>query len=161
VADGGSLFLTSSRRGRLTSFEDGGCKSIVPPTMGRGFVVLGDGAADPGYRLTDEFFYRNHGLLIARRYDGNGCAASARATGTADAMDVIVGVVRDIEIEDVADIGNIEAARRDVGGDKQRHFVLAKLLQGRHPRLLVHIPMERHGGKSMANERAMQGRDFT
>src|SRR5258707_1056605 len=75
-------------------------------------------------------------------------------------MDVIVGVVRDIEIEHMTDIGNIEAPRCYVGGHKQRHFVLAKLLQGGRAGLLVHVPMERDGGKSMANERAMQGRNF-
>src|SRR5258705_9385154 len=75
-------------------------------------------------------------------------------------MYVIVLKVRDIEIEDMTDIGNIEAPRRYVGGHKQRHFVLAKLLQCGRAGLLVHIPMECDRGKSMANERAMQGRDF-
>jgi len=49
VADGSSLFLVSSRRGRLASFKDSGSKSIVPPTMRRGLLLLGRGAADPGY----------------------------------------------------------------------------------------------------------------
>src|SRR6185312_5407333 len=43
-------------------------------------------------------------VVIARRDDGDGDAALAGAAGTADAMDVIIGMVRYVEIEDVADV---------------------------------------------------------
>src|SRR5713101_3022624 len=161
VADGSNLFLTPRGGGGFVATREGGRAPVVAPTTGRRFLLLNHRIAGPWYGLADEFFYRNHRFLIAGRHDGNRCAASSRATRTADAMYVIVGVVRDIEIEDMTDIGNIEAPRCYVGGHKQRHFVFAKLLQCGRAGLLVHIPMERDGGKSMANERAMQGRDFT
>src|SRR6266446_1289251 len=160
VADGSNLFLAPGGGGGLAATREGGRASVVAPTIGMRFLLLSHRIAGPGYVLADEFFYRSHRSVVAGRHDGNCRAASPGATRTADAMDVIVGVVRDIEIEHMTDIGNIESPRRYVGGHKQRHFVLAKLLQCGRAGLLVHIPMECDRGKSMANERAMQGRDF-
>src|SRR6266436_559951 len=153
VADGSNLFLAPGGGGGLAATREGGRASVVAPTIGMRFLLLSHRIAGPGYGLADEFFYRSHRSVVAGRHDGNRRAASSGATRTADAMDVIVGVVRDIEIEHMTDIGNIEAPRRYVGGHKQRHFVLAKLLQCGRAGLLVHIPMERDGGKSMANAR--------
>src|SRR5262249_35090188 len=78
----------------------------------------------------------------------------------ADAMDVIVGMVRDVEVEDVADGGNVEAARGDVGGNQQRDFVLAELIQRGHARRLVHVAVQCDRGKAVADERTMQRRDL-
>src|SRR5437879_7149392 len=47
------------------------------------------------------------------------------AAGPADAMDVIFWVLRHIIVNDVADAGDVETARRDVGRD--HHFVFATL----------------------------------
>ena len=74
------------------------------------------------------------------------------AAGAADAMHVVVGMVGHIEIEDVADVRNIEAARRYVGGDEQRHFVLAELFQRRGAGLLVHVAMKRDGGEAVTDQ---------
>src|SRR5260221_172912 len=52
-----------------------------------------------------------------------------RGGGAADAMNVIVGMMRYVEIKDVAGCGNIEAAGGDVGSDQQRNFALAELIQ--------------------------------
>ena len=59
--------------------------------------------------------------------DGDGGAALAGAAGAADPVHVVVGVVRDVEIEDVADVRNIEPARGDVGGDQELDVALAEL----------------------------------
>ncbi len=56
--------------------------------------------------------------MIERGDDGDRGAGAAGAAGAADAMNVIVGMMRDVEIEDMADGGNIEAASRDVGRDQ-------------------------------------------
>ncbi len=115
VADGGNLFVMSGGGAFLVAAQKGGRMPIMaPPAMGRSFLLLNRGIARPRYGLADEFFYRRDGFLISRRYDRNRCAASACAARTADAMDVVVRVVRDIEIEDMTDVGNIEAPRRDV-----------------------------------------------
>ena len=89
---------------------------------------------------------------IASRYfvsdagdDGEGFARASGAAGAADAVDVVLGMDRHVEIEDVADVGNVEAARGDVGCDEQLQLAGAKALQHRHARALVHVAMQRAG----------------
>ena len=159
VADCGNIFLTRRGRSGLVAARSG-VTPIAAPLMGRRFLRLNRRTAGPRYGLADQLFDRNYRLLVARRHDGDRCAAASRATGAADAMHVIVGVVRDVEIEDVADIRYIKASRRDVGGYEQRHLVLAKLFQCRRASLLVHVAMKRYGGKSMSDQRAVQGRNL-
>ena len=57
-----------------------------------------------------------NGVFLAAEADGVAVGAGAR--GTADAMHVVFGIVRQIEVEHVADIGDVQAARRHVGGDQ-------------------------------------------
>ena len=70
-------------------------------------------------RLADQLLDRGDRLAVGRRHDGDRGAGLAGAAGAADAVDVVVGVMRHVEIEDVADVRNVEAARGDVGGDQQ------------------------------------------
>src|SRR5262249_60765566 len=74
----------------------------------------------PGDGLSDQLLDRGDALAVGGRNDGDCGAAPPGAAGAADAMHVIDGMMRHIEVEDVADGGNIEAARGDVGGDQQR-----------------------------------------
>ena len=41
------------------------------------------------------------------------------ASRAADAVDIVLGVDRHVEVDDVADVRNVEAARRDIGRDEQ------------------------------------------
>ena len=50
--------------------------------------------------------------------------------------------MRHVEIEDVADGGNIEAAGGDVGGHQQRNFALAELIERRGARRLIHVAVQ-------------------
>ena len=54
---------------------------------------------------------------VAMVIDG---AGQPGAAGAADAVDVVLGVGGHVEIEDVADRRDVEAARRHVAGDQQR-----------------------------------------
>src|SRR5262249_33121406 len=105
-------------------------------TLLRGRVRL---FAHPGDGLADQLLGRRDASAVGGRDDGDGGAAASGASGAADAMDVIVGMVRDVEVEDVADGGNVEAARGDVGGNQQRDFVPAELIERGHARRLVHV----------------------
>ena len=78
--------------------------------------------AHPRDGLADQLLDRRDALLVGRRDHGDGGAAAPGAPGTADAVDVVVGMVRHVEIEDVADGGNVEPARGDIGGDQQRRL---------------------------------------
>src|ERR1700749_763951 len=79
--------------------------------------------------LADQLLDRSDRFLVELGDDGDRRAGAARAAGAADAMDIVVGVMRHVEIEDVADLGNIEAARGDVGGDQEGNFTLAELIE--------------------------------
>ena len=65
---------------------------------------------------------------------------------------------RQVEVEDVADIGDVEAARRDIGGDEQLQLVVAKALQHGHARALVHVPVQCARIEIMLDQRAEQFR---
>ena len=85
----------------------------------RAFNRLGlDAACDAGNGLPDQLFDRDHGFLIERGNDRDRSAGPPGAAGAPDAVDIIVGVMRYVEVEDVAGDGNVEAARGDVGGDQ-------------------------------------------
>ena len=68
---------------------------------------------------------------------------------SADPVDIIVGMMRDVEIEDVTDLGDIEAARRDVGCDQERQFAFAELIERRHARGLIHVAMQGAHGETV------------
>src|SRR5580704_18576045 len=111
-------------------------------------------------RLADQFFDRRDGFGVVRSGDdGDGGAVSPGAAGAADAVHVVVGMDRHVEIIDVADVGDIEAAGGDVGGDQERDFVLAELLERCGARRLVHVAVQRLHRKAVAQQRAMQRGD--
>src|SRR5713226_4127577 len=104
----------------------------------RAFAGLNPGATF-GVRngLTDQLFNGDDGFLIERSNDGDRGAGAPRTAGAADAMDVVVGVMRHVEVEDVTGGGNIETAGRDVGGDQKRNLALAELSERRGARRLI------------------------
>src|SRR5688572_14606961 len=52
--------------------------------------------------------WQGHGVFLAAEADG--VALRAGACRAADAMHVIRGILRQVEIEDMADVGNVQAA---------------------------------------------------
>ena len=86
----------------------------------------------------------------------NSGAGTAGAPGAADTVHVVVGMMRNIEIEDVADGGNIETARGDVGGHQQRDFTLAELIKGCGARRLVHVAVQSADAEAVLLQRFVQ-----
>src|SRR5476651_1609309 len=115
---------------------------------------------DPSDALPNQFLDRDDRLLVSRRDDRDGGTGLSGAAGAADAMHVVVGVMRYVEIENVADLGNVEPAGRHIGSDQQLHVAFAERFQRRRARRLVQIAVQRRGVKSMAHERAMKLGDF-
>ena len=66
--------------------------------------------------------------LFLRRHQRERRAGRFGARRAADAVDVVLGHQRHVEVDDVAERGDVDAARRDVGGDQ--HPVLAALEAG-------------------------------
>ena len=65
-------------------------------------------------------------------------------------MDVIVGVVWHVEIEDVAHLWNVETACGNVGGDKQFGLAAAEPVKRRHARGLIHVAVQGNRVKLVA-----------
>ena len=82
--------------------------------------------------------------------------------GTADAMHIDFGIVGDVEIDDVTDAIDVEAARRDVGRDQQIELAILELLDGFFTHLLRHIAIQRRAGIAACFEALGQfdGRDL-
>ena len=63
-----------------------------------------------------------------------GAAARGGAGGAADAVDVVLRHVRQVEVHDVADLGDVDAARGDVGRDEDAVGAVLEPVE-RHPAL--------------------------
>jgi hypothetical protein len=72
-------------------------------------------------------------------------------------VDVVLGVRRHVEIEDVAHRRDVEAARRHVAGDQQRACCL-ETVERLHARSLVHVAVQRAGVEAVPLQRAGQRR---
>ena len=119
-----------------------------------------DATFGAGNGLSDQLLDRDHGFLVERRDDRDRGAGASGAAGAADAVDIVVGVMRHVEIEDVAGGGNVEAAGGDVGGDQQRNFALAELIEGSGARRLVHIAVQGADAEAVLLQRFVQQRHF-
>ena len=69
----------------------------------------------------DQLFDVDQILNLVCRNKGNRRALFAGSPGTANAVDVIFRGMRQFEINDMRQFVNIQAACRDVGGDKHQH----------------------------------------
>ena len=76
-------------------------------------------------------------ILLAGEADRD--ARRARAAGPADAVHVILGVVRQVVVDDVADSLDVNAAGGDVGGHDHRNLSFAEIAQGADPFFLRHL----------------------
>ena len=56
--------------------------------------------------------------FLVRRDEGERVARQLGAGRAADAVDVVLGDVRDVEVDDVRERLDVDAARRDVGRDE-------------------------------------------
>ena len=65
------------------------------------------------------------GVLVFVGHEADRIADRMRAAGAADAVDVILGLLREVVVDDVRDAVDVDAARGDVGRDQ--HRALARL----------------------------------
>jgi hypothetical protein len=80
---------------------------------------------------------------IRRRHQRGGIAFAARASGTADAMHVILRAYRHIESEHMAHGGDVQAARGNIAGGQKGDIPTPERVQRCRAVALFHVTMER------------------
>src|SRR6185312_15771993 len=80
-------------------------------------------------------------LAVVAERDRDTVGAGAR--GAADAMDIAFRDVRQIEIEDMGDAVNVDAARRYVGRDQHAGAAVAEIAERALPRVLRFVAVDR------------------
>ena len=95
----------------------------------------------PHNTATDETFERAQFTLIFVRDETDGVADGVRATGAADAVDVILGLHRKIIIHDVRNPVHVNAARRDIRRDQHADRAGFEIFQRLEPLVLRTVGM--------------------
>ena len=119
-------------------------RTIAMPAMRRGC-----GLAHPGDCLPGQFLDRRNRLAVLRRHNADGSAGASGTCRTADTVHVVIGMVRHVKIEHMADVWNVETTRGNVGGNEQRTVTAAELLERCRAGRLIHVAMERNGDEAV------------
>ena len=107
--------------------------------------LMADVALDVGQR---------DGVFLAAEADGVALGAGAR--GAADAMHVVFGIVRQVEIEHVAHVGNVQAARGDVGGDQHGDVAVVEIAHHLQALGLRHVAGQGLGHEAVGGQGALE-----
>src|SRR5262249_18655655 len=91
------------------------------------------------------------GALLAGA-EGDGNAARPGTRGAADAVDIALGLVRQLEIDDMAHAVDIDAARRDIGRDEDARLSGTEIVESPLPRALRLVAMNRLGRDARLGE---------
>ena len=85
---------------------------------------------------------------LARGDEGDRVALAAGPAGAADAVDVGLGVGRDVVVDDVADPLDVETAGGDVGGDEDVELARLELVDRALALHLRHVAVDGHRGEA-------------
>src|SRR5689334_20428972 len=83
-------------------------------------------------------------------------ALTAGAPSASDAMHVILGVHRHVEIEDVAEALDVEAARGNIAAHRQAGLALLELVERLGARRLRHVAMQAYRFEAVLAERLVE-----
>ena len=87
------------------------------------------GKLGASYLSSDKSFDRRHKALFLGRYQRIRIAHFKIPAGAPDAVDIILGFLRDVEVDDMADFANVEASGRNIGRDHDLAFAALKIVQ--------------------------------
>ena len=99
-----------------------------PRRRGSRVVKIREGLAFDG--STHDAFESSDHVIVFRCDERERVACALCASSAPDAMDVGVGSVGHVEVEDVRDAVDIETTRRDVGGDHDREMSALETAEG-------------------------------
>ena len=80
-----------------------------------------------GFVISKKSFYFFPVTNIIGADEGHGLAAILCACGSSDAMDIILGVVGDVVVDDERYVRHIDTAGDDVGGDEDGYLAVPKI----------------------------------
>ena len=95
-------------------------------------------------------------LAFLRGAERERLARLAGPAGAADAVDVGLRLVRDVEVDDVGDVVDVEPARRDVAGDQDSHLPAAELVERARALVLRLVAVDGQRGDPVALEALAQ-----
>ncbi len=94
--------------------------------------------------LADQLLDLEQGALLLAADEGDGLTALAGTTGTADAVDIILGEEGEVIVDHVLQIRDIQTAGGHFGGDQHPNLALHKVAQGAAAAALSLVTMH-HG----------------
>ena len=94
---------------------------------------------------SDEALERAERAVVLGGDEADRVADRVGAAGAADAVDVILGVHREIVIDDMGDAVHVDAARGDVGGDQDAHRAGLEILERAEPLVLRAVGVDGGG----------------
>ncbi len=109
--------------------------------------------------LLDVRLDRRQVLRVKLASEGDGIALGAKARGAADAVHVVLGLEGQVEVVDVADAVDVQAARGHVGGDEDLELAALELRQQALALLLRHVAAEHADEVAAALQRAADALD--
>ncbi len=95
-----------------------------------------------GYLFPDKLFDREQPFKFVEAAKADGVAAEAGAAGAADAVDIRLGVLRDVVIKHVGQLGDIEAAGGYIGRDEYADLARAEAAQRLLARVLALVAVD-------------------
>ena len=108
----------------------------------------------------DQFRDRGDGVAVFRRGEHERPALTAGAAGSTDAMDIVFGVDRHVETEDVAHALDIQAARGDIAGHQKPDLAVPKAVEGLRAFRLRHVAVQCRGVEAVPGQRTEQNVDI-
>ena len=101
--------------------------------LGGPHAVVEVGESDPEKPGSDSALDGAEIGFLVRGHEGERVPRQLGAGRAADAVDVVLGDVRDVEVDDVRERLDVDAARGDVGRDEDAEFSLLETGKGRGP----------------------------
>jgi hypothetical protein len=100
----------------------------------------------PDHAASDESFHRTKGFAILRCDKADGISDRMRSSGSSDAVYVVFRMHRKIEIDDVRNAVDVNAASRDIGCHEHADLSGFEGFQRTQPLVLRTIRMKGGGG---------------
>ena len=119
----------------------------------RGRHVLVGRRRDHGDALVGQPLDALELAALASVAERQGNARSAGARGAADAMDVALGVGRQLVVDDVGHAHDVDAARGEIGGDQHAGLAAAEIVERLLARVLALVAVDRLGDDTAVLER--------